>query len=208
MSQTQFDYQEECAVTLSDKYYGERVSLRAFRVLLAECIDSLDKLDKIKKALFYGRDVPEAFASQLGQLNLRNLPYFIHKSNDGTETEITEDGATAIVHAIIGNATEAAEQLEMLLNSLDGQTFDALHYVEEVGDTQWYNAVGLRAVGCTFDTCNRMNIGKLRKRFADKFSEYDANNRNLFAERAALESPTYKGIPLAVESKFADTNEA
>jgi hypothetical protein len=46
----------------------------------------------------------------------------------------------------------------------------------------------LNAVRCTFDECQRINIAKLRQRFPDKFTEYDANNRDLFAERSQLES--------------------
>lgn len=67
-----FDYIEEAHVTASDKYYGDRVPLAYFRETIAEAVEALNKLDAIKKAMFYGRDTgvpaPEANAATLAKL--------------------------------------------------------------------------------------------------------------------------------------------
>ncbi|WEM33696.1 hypothetical protein PSAKC1_00055 [Pseudomonas phage PSA-KC1] len=69
-----FDYIEEAHVTASDKYYGDRVPLAYFRETIAEAVEALNKLDAIKKAMFYGRDTgvpaPEANAATLAKLPL------------------------------------------------------------------------------------------------------------------------------------------
>jgi len=200
-----FNYEAQCAVTLSDKFHGDKVSLVRFRGLLLNTIAHLTMLDKVKKGLFYGRDVPVELSPLGARLDLSNFPKTFAMAlptENGQVDEahalfFNEENAAAVIHAIIGNATEAAEQLEILLTVLDGGTFDALHYVEEVGDSQWYNAIGVRAVGTTLAVAQRINIEKLRNRFGDKFSEYDANNRDLFAERQTMES-----------SAVANTNDA
>ena len=176
-----FDYIEEAHVTASDKYYGDRVSLAYFRETIAEAVEALNKLDAIKKTMFYGRDAgvpaPEANAATLAK-----LPEWI--------SDRPEDDAAAVnvIHAIIGKATEAGELLELLhATAINGETFDVANAGEEIGDGFWYDALLARACGLTFDGIQRTNIAKLRHRFPDRFTEYDANNRDLFGERRILE---------------------
>ena len=85
-------------------------------------------------------------------------------------------------------ATEAGELLEALhATAYRGETFDVANAGEEIGDGFWYDALLARACGLTFDGIQRTNIAKLRHRFPDHFTEYDANNRDLFGERRILE---------------------
>ena len=74
------------------------------------------------------------------------------------------------------------------LKVLDDISFDVTNFKEEIGDGMWYDAIGLEAVDGTIAETQNTNIAKLRARFPNKFTEYDANNRNLSAERKILES--------------------
>lgn len=92
-----------------------------------------------------------------------------------------------VIHAIIGKATEAGELLEALSAAAEGEAFDAVNALEEVGDGFWYDALLLRAIGSNFGEAQSVNIAKLRRRFPNAFTEFDANNRDLFEERKILE---------------------
>ena len=176
-----FDYIEEAHVTASDKYHGAQVPLLYFVGTIAEAIEALNRLDEIKKTLFYGRDLGVP-APEVGAPTLANLPAWIsdHPEHD--------EKARNIIHAIIGKATEAGELLEALhATAIRGETFDVANAGEEIGDGFWYDALLARACGLTFDGIQRTNIAKLRHRFPDRFTEYDANNRDLFGERRILE---------------------
>lgn len=175
-----FDYIKEAHVTASGSYHGDRVSLGYFRETIAEAVAALVKLDAIKKTLFYGRDcgVP---APGDNTATLAKLPEWI--------SDRPEDDAAAVnvIHAIIGKATEAGELLEALSATAEGAVFDDVNALEEVGDGFWYDALLLRAIGSNFGEAQAVNIAKLRKRFPQKFTEHDANNRDLFEERKILE---------------------
>ena len=176
-----FDYIEEAHVTASDKYYGNRVSLTYFHKTMKTAIEALQRLDEIKKTLFYGRDCGiSKFAEKI--LTLELMPYWV-------SPDVNKDSeALNIIHAIIGKATEAGELLEALLHSSEGKPFDETNALEEVGDGLWYDALLLRAIGSNFSEAQQVNIAKLRKRFPNAFTEFDANNRDLFEERKILEN--------------------
>jgi NTP pyrophosphatase (non-canonical NTP hydrolase) len=171
-----FDYVAEATQTLSNQFHGELVSKPAFANALNSSIDALRKLDKVKKSLFYGK---ENGLSLNGLPDTSNLPELI--GGDATE-------AINFIHGVIGLATEAGELLELLRDTLNGEPLDKTNLKEEIGDGKWYMAI-LSTVGkFTWGADERANIAKLRARFPDKFTEYDANNRNLASERKILES--------------------
>ena len=180
-----FDYVTEVHLTASPKFYGELLPLAHFGVVLSQAIDALNALDRVKKCLFYGRELgplAEGVKIRDFEQNCAKLPDWIsdHPDND--------EAARNIIHAIIGKATEAGELLELLhATAVKGEPFDVANAGEEVGDGFWYDALLARACGLTFDGIQRTNIAKLRHRFPDHFTEYDANNRDLFGERRILE---------------------
>ncbi len=178
-----FDYIEEAHVTASDKYYGDRVSLAYFAHVVGQAVEALAKLDEVKKAVFYGREVNLPKPANEGEhaATIAKLPQWIsnHPDNDAA--------AVNIIHAIIGKATEAGELLEALAAVVEGRAFDETNALEEVGDGFWYDALLLRAIGSNFGEAQSVNIAKLRRRFPNAFTEFDANNRDLFAEREILE---------------------
>ena len=172
------DYINEAIQTKSDQFHGELVSAGHVIAVVGGCIAWLQELDKIKKALFYGRE-------------------FDHPKGDGHHVEAvgmfhslggTREQDIDLVHAIIGKATEAGELLEALKLGMDGQSLDRINLMEELGDGQWYDAILANALGFTFEEVQQINIDKLRNRYPDKFTEYDAKNRDLGAERKVLET--------------------
>ena len=178
------DYIAEANSTASNQFHGELVSLDQFNAVLNNAIDALHQLDRIKKAIFYGRALSSA-PVELGVWNCNKLTF-----------EISGVPELAI-HGIIGAATECGELLEALSLALrDGSELDAVNIKEETGDVFWYLAILAKSQGFTFEECQETNIAKLRKRFPDKFTEYDALNRDLNAERNVLENkPTAPAVP-------------
>ena len=167
-----FDYVAEAHLTASPKFYGELVPLAHFYAALSQ-------------AIFYGRELgPLAEGVETGEAyqNCNGLPDWISDRPEDDEKALN------IIHAIIGKATEAGELLEALYaTAYRGETFDVVNAGEEIGDGFWYDALLARACGLTFDGIQRTNIAKLRHRFPNAFTEYDANNRDLFGERRILE---------------------
>jgi NTP pyrophosphatase (non-canonical NTP hydrolase) len=177
------NYLEECQVTLSSSWHENKVTLEHFLDTLKRCIEAANDLDLIKKSLFYGR---ENGLSYLGSTPFTEQ-HLYDRLGDGNADPRN------IVHGIIGNFTEAGELLEALQKALiDGDGFDPINMREEIGDQFWYIAILLFEAardgeGYTFDDCMRVNIAKLRARYPEKFTEHDANNRDLTTERSILE---------------------
>jgi NTP pyrophosphatase (non-canonical NTP hydrolase) len=177
------NYIEEAHLTASPHFHGDKVPLSFFADTLKEAIEALQKLDRIKKTLFYGRDLPDVAKVAKSTPDVSKLPDWISDNADD------DAAAVNIIHGIIGAATEAGELLEALYASaIDDKPFDSVNMGEEVGDVFWYFALLAKACNFTFDESQRVNIAKLRMRYGEKFSEFDANNRNLTAERSILEN--------------------
>lgn len=179
----QFDYIGEAMVTLSDSWHGSEVSAELFRHVVEEVVKNLKYLDAIKKALFYGRALPEQLVTLSKHLDpigvsMESLPQWFKDDIFGEH----------VIHGIIGVATEAGELLEALqVVTKKGEEFDEVNLKEEVGDAFWYCAILADACGFTFEDSQRINIAKLRERYAGKFREFDAINRNVAEERKILE---------------------
>jgi NTP pyrophosphatase (non-canonical NTP hydrolase) len=93
-----------------------------------------------------------------------------------------------ITHAALGVASEAGELADAVKKHLMyGREIDRVNLQEECGDILWYLALLADACGFTLGGAMAANINKLRVRYPDKFSEAHATNRDLTAERAALE---------------------
>lgn len=149
------------------KFYGKLVTVNLFQELLAQFIKAGDKLDKVKKALFYGKT--HAFIMFEGEKTL----------DGGSQDQKLID----IIHGMLGIATESVELLEALGKS----EIDEVNVKEELGDVLWYVAIMCKKLNCTFEELQLMNIAKLRARFPDRFKEHDAINRDLANERKVLE---------------------
>jgi len=179
------NYIADAVTTLSVAWHGDKVSKAQFVGRINGAIDALNKLDQVKKSLFYGKD--NNLISE-GQKDVSDLP----------DRMVMPIGAVArnVIHAIIGKATEAGELLEALRDCYNGDVFDRINAIEEVGDGFWYDAILLDEMGASFSEAMRRNINKLKARFPDKFSSDNALVRNLEAERAILED---RDNPIALE---------
>lgn len=94
-----------------------------------------------------------------------------------------------LIHAVLGMASEVGEIADALKKHIIYKTtLDEINIVEEIGDLAWYQALGLTAVKRTLQEALDKNNAKLKVRFGDKFREDAAVNRDLAAERKALET--------------------
>ena len=69
-------------------------------------------------------------------------------------------------------------------------TLDWVNLAEENGDIDWYQAIIYNIAeetGINELTVRTKNINKLAKRYGEKFSDYQANHRDLESERKILE---------------------
>lgn len=99
-----------------------------------------------------------------------------------------------ILHALMGLQTETGELTDAVKRHIFyGTPLDKVNLVEEIGDVFWYIAILLDElkvdVGdkASIEHAMKVNIEKLRARYPNKFTEYDAVNRDLDSERKILE---------------------
>lgn len=93
-----------------------------------------------------------------------------------------------LLHAALGLATEAGEILDALKKHMFyGKPLDEVNLKEELGDTSWYQAIAIDALGTSLEDIQRVNIDKLKARYPDGFDNEKAINRNLDTEREILE---------------------
>ncbi len=94
-----------------------------------------------------------------------------------------------LLHATMGLATEAGEALDAIKKHLFyGKPLDKVNLKEEMGDLFWYLAIMADALEIDFEPIMERNIEKLKARYGEKFSDLNANVRNLKVERQILES--------------------
>lgn len=113
----------------------------------------------------------------------------------GVANRVIEAHTLMILHALMGITTECGELMDQLKKHLIyGKPLDFTNIMEEDGDLRWYLALLEFAANYTADFAQERNIEKLRSRFPNKFTEFDALNRDLSKERKILEEPrTGKG---------------
>lgn len=214
-----FDFVAESMVTASNTFHGEKVSIGELLGALQDFSSAADRLDRMKKALFYGRDyIPNPSRPSPSRPDEDNMAYAIieriaetlrlhngERPGFAGQEPLSENRvvklAEFLFHAIIGVATESGEMVDAWLSAYKfNKPVDLVNLREEFGDNQWYVAIAINAFGelCgfespSFDDLHRDINRKLRHRFPDGFSEYDANNRDLSGERRILEGLTTEG---------------
>lgn len=184
----EFDYIEEANQTMSGNYH-EGIPGKLVAAGLETIAREITSLDAAKKSMFYGRKHAGLdLACEIGRTShpddCEDVDF--EKLLPGRSRE---DGIR-LFHGIIGLITEAGELAKALSEAIwSGEPLDLTNVVEEVGDGFWYDAAILRVLGMTFEQVQQKNIDKLRARFPDRFTEFDANHRNLDLERKILEEP-------------------
>lgn len=178
------DYLAQAAITAPKAIVG---TIPSTLVLdnLKDIIREGNKLDLIKKSMFYGKDLegytPEHIRGWL-PVPVSRLPALLL----GLPSELA---AVEVIHGVVGAITETVELAEALVTALEsGIPIDVVNLAEECGDVLWYIACILRHSGKEFPDLMEQNIAKLRKRYPDGFTTYDALNRDLGGERVVLEA--------------------
>lgn len=96
--------------------------------------------------------------------------------------------AARLLHAAMGITTECGELMDVLKKyTIYNKPIDTVNLQEECGDLFWYIALLADEVGFTFEDTFEKNIAKLRARYPNRFTEFDALNRDLNKEREILE---------------------
>ena len=94
-----------------------------------------------------------------------------------------------LLHVAMGLCTEAGEFIDILKKHIFyGKELDVVHLMEELGDSSWYERVGVDVLEITYLDMLQRNVDKLKARFPQKFTEEHAVNRDLKKEREALEA--------------------
>ncbi len=168
-------YLEASARTASTQFHTDKVDADLLASALKQAIDTGNRLDVIKKSLFYGKDLD------------KNHPWQALKNHHNGTIDLNQIEPD-VVHAAIGLYTEATELLESVLSTIEGQDFDAVNTFEECGDAEWYLAMLYRALDKTPAEARAANIAKLKARYPEKFATDAAINRDLAQERAILEA--------------------
>jgi len=164
------NYLQESARTASGAFYGQYRSRLSLNTNLKEAAAVANRLDDIKKAVFYGKGTRE------GAKGLIDLP-----DDKSIAGQFTTQEARDILHGIIGIITEAGELAENLIENKG-----VANLKEELGDVMWYVAIICRALDISIEDICAANIAKLKVRYPDKFTEDKAINRDINAEMEAL----------------------
>jgi NTP pyrophosphatase (non-canonical NTP hydrolase) len=163
--------------TNSPQWNGDKLDITHFEEALIAVIQGCQKLDYMKKLLFAGKN-----AKNDAEFSCQFIPeLFSDKQFNNRQFGID------VIHSIIGMATEAGELLELLYRVMQGEEFDVTNFKEELGDSQWYQAVGINAVNSSFEEIQARIIAKLQVRYKEKFTTEECLDRDLAAERLVLE---------------------
>lgn len=101
---------------------------------------------------------------------------------------ISEPKFIRLDHAADGLCTEAGEFKDTLKKyKFYGTPVDEVNLIEELGDLLYYCALACDGLNISFEDVMQINQNKLKTRYPDKFSQDNAENRDLNKERKILE---------------------
>lgn len=200
------------------------VSAVSLHAALTAVIGVGDVMDQIKKNVFYNRPydrekLADSINASIGALTFlyqsvqpnggfadpeQSLDIHRMTANDGPTGKAININADAlkqidprIFHVITGIITEASELAEALQLNIEGDPLDLVNVSEEIGDIAWYGFgifpdASEIPPGQILDT----NIGKLARRYPEKFDAWLAQqeNRALDEEREILEKGVEKPL--------------
>jgi NTP pyrophosphatase (non-canonical NTP hydrolase) len=173
-----------------ERLRSDRRFTSAIVSLLCNSIDLGNDQDVLKKTLFYGKAPSESFRTF-------DEPH-VENQQGASDTHQAIVGRIAadprvirLLHAVIGLQTEASELQGALAAYLfEGQPIDWTNISEESGDECWYLGIIADILQTPLTQILKQNIDKLRLRYPNKFTSFDALNRNLSTERTFLEEST------------------
>lgn len=108
-----------------------------------------------------------------------------------TDNQLFAPNLLDLLHAGLGLATEAGEFVDAIKKHVFyGKPLDMVNLQEELGDVLWYIGFICQRNGWSMEKIMEQNIKKLQIRYPEKFTQSDALNRELGAERHVLEQTT------------------
>lgn len=185
------------ALRTESQIQGIQLNRKNITLILEMVVALTEILDGIKKAAFYNKTkkVESDFSNHLSTIIriAEALSWAVNGKGpvgavmDAEETIPNID--PRVFHGILGIITESGELAAALLKGFaDGEhQLDAVNVQEEMSDIAWYEAILHDAMGLDWGQGLKNVIEKLRIRYPEKYSDYDADNRDLDAERRALE---------------------
>lgn len=186
----------------SDAGYSDEIAERAWSMTqdllhtVRRGIELGEWAGKLKAKIYYGRALSGSAPGWYVKAAMEEAPssemeeLVLNVSDLHERGLIWNERNSDVLHGLLGQLSEAGEAMEALLKLLgseDGQ-LDETNLMEEAGDSMWYSAKTLDAIDVEMSDAMQRIIDKLHARFPDKFTQDRANNRNLNAERQALES--------------------
>lgn len=157
--------------TLSPLFDGDKVSGDEFCKLYSQLSFSKELITLFKRALFYGKP-QKVLTTPEGE---KSLTFYFPQLNNPDKFNT--------LHALLGLIGESVELLENLLGE-----DDFTNTVEEVGDLFWFMALLTETNKLDVEAVWKANIAKLTARYPDKFDSDLSVNRDLEAEKVALET--------------------
>jgi hypothetical protein len=173
MNQLEFDATVQARK--SSDYFVEKVGRIILLDALTDAMQAIERLDRIKSALFYGKDDPSLTIVSGG------TTLFNHET-------LNPD----LVHGVLGLVTESSELLHRLIimGVRDPEPEDKINIIEELGDLEWFMSLTRKSLGLERDLILLANDLKLTTRYGPAFKQQAAVERNLSAEQEALRDAT------------------
>lgn len=83
-----------------------------------------------------------------------------------------------LTHAAYGLAGEAGEFVDAVKkHQIYGKELDRENLLEEIGDILWYAALAAEILGSNLNYIASQNVGKLQKRYQEKYTDLLASER-------------------------------
>lgn len=161
--------------------------------LLGVMVAAAAAVDTAKRAIFYGKPLDkEKIYTELAMLSVKaiGLSTLIEGGDAAIQGEENHAPNLRLLHATLGIFGEAGELAEALEKQMLTGELDMVNVSEELGDADWYKQIGHDETGVSEADVRAKIIAKLQKRYPEKFTSEAAHNRDLAAERTALENTT------------------
>lgn len=117
----------------------------------------------------------------------------------GTNDDL-DDSFMDNIHMMLGVMSESGEIADVFKKYLSYKTpIDWINVKEELGDLMWYIAGFCAINGFSLEEIMETNINKLKARFPEGFSEYDATHRDLDKERKTIQREIFEENGIEVD---------
>lgn len=180
------EFQSKVLRTDLEDYSGFQQRLKENKTTVHSAIKgfmlSTATLDLMKKKIAYDSDMVKLLKLDAEHtIALKNFESSVFLDKISENEKLSQ-----LLHYIIGIATETNEMMLALAKAAITGDLDLVNIGEENADALWYQGVMCERLGLDMGKLLEANINKLQVRYPHKFTNKDANNRNLEEERLVL----------------------